>query len=173
MEKDVEFRMLMNNRPSSVVPGPSSSSSAATTTTGNLSHQHQQHWSCEYRSHTLTHLARLLPDETVLQNVLSEAVSGGSEYGQLIVISADLFRAHWLHIEADDDDVGSTANAGPAQQNNHNKFLAILDVDGRPVSGFTRRDFLAWLIHRLVHHHHHHHHSNQQQQTDITSGGGG
>jgi hypothetical protein len=166
VEKDVEFRMLMNNRPSSVVPGPSSSSSA--NTTGNLSHHHhhqqqQQHWSCEYRSHTLTHLARLLPDETVLQNVLSEAVSGGSEYGQLIVISADLFRAHWLHIEAEKD-------ADPAiQQNNHNTFLAILDVDGRPVSGFTRRDFLAWLIHRLVHHHHHHH--NQQQQTDINSGG--
>ncbi len=167
MEKDVEFRMLMNNRPSSVVPGPSSSSA----TTGNLSHHHhqqqQQHWICEYRSHTLTHLARLLPDETVLQNVLSEAVSGGSEYGQLIVISADLFRAHWLHIEAENDVGSSTAD--PAQQSNHNKFLAILDVDGRPVSGFTRRDFLAWLIHRLVHHHHN---QQQQQQTDINSGGG-
>ena len=170
----------MNNRPSSVVPGPSSSSSVATTT-GNLSHHHhhqqqqqQQHWSCEYRSHTLTHLARLLPDETVLQNVLSEAVSGGSEYGQLIVISADLFRANWLDIEVVDGDekdpgVGSAAaTADPAQKNNHKKFLAILDVDGRPVSGFTRRDFLAWLIHRLLHHHH----INHQQQTDITSGGG-
>jgi hypothetical protein len=166
VEKDVEFRMLMNNRPSSVVPGPSSSSA-----TGNLSHhqQQQQHWSCEYRSHTLTQLGRLLPDETVLQNVLSEAVSGGSEYGQLIVISSDLFLANWLHIQVDDEDKNEASgnnSVDAAQKNNHNQFLAILDVDGRPVSGFTRRDFLAWLIHRLVHH------NNQQQQTDINIGGG-
>lgn len=143
----------MNNRLSSVVPAPSSSA------TGNLSQQ--QHWSCDYRSHTLTHLSRLLPDETALENELSEAVSGGSEHGQLIVISVDLFRAHWLHIE----DALTTADpaAGCNQQNNH-KFLAILDVDGRPVSGFTRRDFLAWLIHRLVHH------NNQQQHTDVITG---
>uniref|UniRef100_A0A0P5MJT4 Membrane-associated guanylate kinase, WW and PDZ domain-containing protein n=1 Tax=Daphnia magna TaxID=35525 RepID=A0A0P5MJT4_9CRUS len=151
--------MLMNNRPSSVVPGPSSSVS------GNLSHhqqqQQQQHWSCDYRSHTLTHLARLLPDETALENVLSEAISGGSEYGQLIVISVDLFRTHWLHIE---DGVTTADPAAGCHQNNH-KFLAVLDVDGRPVSGFTRRDFLAWLIHRLVHHN-----NQQQQQTDVITG---
>ena len=153
--------MLMNNRPSS--------SSA----TGNLSHhqqQQQQHWSCEYRSHTLTQLGRLLPDETVLQNVLSEAVSGGSEYGQLIVISSDLFRANWLNIQVDDEDKNEASgnnSVDAAQKNNHNKFLAILDVDGRPVSGFTRRDFLAWLIHRLVHHN-----NQQQQQTDINIDGG-
>lgn len=125
--KDDEFRMLMNNRPSSA-PGPPASS------TGSSSH-----WSCDHRSHTLT-LSRL-PDETVLQNVLSEAVSGGSEHGQLIVVSGNLFSADWLRIEA----IYPTGH-----HHHHQQFLAVLDVDGRAVSGFTRRDFLAWLAHRLV-----------------------
>ena len=112
----------MNNRPSSAAPSASTGS----------------HWSCDHRCHTLT-LDRL-PDETALQNVLSEAVSGGSEHGQLIVISGDLFRADWLRIDHDP----------PPPTHHHQQVLAVLDVDGRAVSGFTRRDFLAWLAHRLV-----------------------
>ena len=103
--------------------------------TGNLS----QHWSSDQRGHTLS--LRRLPDEETLQNVLSESVGGGSEHGQLIVVSGDLFRADWLRIE----------DKGPLPPSRvHHQLLAVLDVDGQAVSGFTRKDFLAWLSHRLV-----------------------
>ena len=112
------------------------------------------HWNQDRRRHTLRIAGRrqLPVDEVdrpaVLSSLLRPSVSGGSEHGQLILFSPCSLPGDWVETGGD-----------PAP----NDARVLLVVDGQNVSGFTRRDLLAWLAHCLL----------LAQQVDQSSPGGG
>lgn len=128
------------NRSQSTTPSVASTLVNATTSASSASSV-SHHWSHGRRSHKLTLLR--LADELVLQSVLHEAISGGSEHGQLIVLSPltndrRLLQADWLRLEGDPLPLSSSVAA------------AVLEVDGHSVSGFTSRDCVTWIARCLV-----------------------
>ena len=112
------------------------------------------HWSQDRRRHTLRIAGRrqLPVDEVdrpaVLSSLLRPSVSGGSDQGQLILFSPCSLPADWVETGGD-----------PAPTD----ARVLLDVDGQNVSGFTRRDLLAWIAHCLL----------LAQQVDLNSSGPG
>ena len=107
------------------------------------SSDHPAHWSVDQRSY------RLIPsrpdvDDPPLDQVLSQSVNGGSDHGQLIFVSAGFFRNDRLRLDPLDHQETTNNN-----NNSPHPFHVVVDVDGQAVSGFTRRDFLAWLGQRL------------------------
>lgn len=128
--------MLMNTRSQSTTPSvPTPVTSPPPPPSGG------HHWSDGRRSHKLTLLRPT--DEALVHGVLNEAIGGGSEHGQLVVLSPltsdrRLLHADWLRLEGDPLPLSSSVPA------------AVLHVDGHAVSGFTRRDCLAWIARCLV-----------------------
>ena len=141
--------MLVNNRSHSTTPSVSTLiGGSSTTPTAVAAAGVQQppgtghHWSHGRRNHKLTLLR--LADEALVHGVLNEAIGGGSEHGQLVVLSPltsdrRLLQADWLRLEGDPLPLSSSIAA------------AVLEVDGHAVSGFARRDCLAWIARCLVH----------------------
>jgi len=95
------------------------------------------HWNQGRSCRTLTLLRRKAEDLERLERVLDEAVGGGSEHGQLILLHpfpAEDYKS-WLR-----SDGSSKASS----------VVVLLEVDGHQVSGFTRKDLLAWMTQCLL-----------------------
>lgn len=101
-----------------------------------------QHWSHGRCSRTLTLLRRKSSTEQELferlQSVLNEAIGGGSEHGQLILLHPIPVEDHrsWFRLTGDGGKASGT--------------VVLLEVDAHQVSGFTRKDVLAWITQCLL-----------------------
>ena len=100
------------------------------------------HWSHGRTSRTLTLLRRKSSTEQELferlQSVLNEAIGGGSEHGQLILLHPIPVEDHrnWFRLTGDGGKASGT--------------VVLLEVNGHQVSGFTRKDLLAWIVQCLL-----------------------
>lgn len=130
--------MLKNN-------GPSSSSEVLSP--GGASGGGNPHWSHERTCRTVCLLRRKTEDLERLERVLDQVVGGGSEHGQLILLhpfpTSEDYKS-WLRV------VDSNQQEQDWSSASNKTSVVLLDVDGHQVSGFTRKDLLAWFTHCLL-----------------------